>query len=403
MADGVTIEKPDLGPEDPVREALATPYTLTRWGEDLRALAAGVPTGFTALEDVGMRWVPGKLYGVAARPGGGKTAFLLEACLLYLEAHPDAHALFLSWEEPLAEIMVRLVRRADAHLTRGVDNALFKGPLLFNDTVRAFGRDPNTEEVPEWAKERLAAASRTLPPLLERLHLVDGDALGHDIATVLAEVAGWMREPGAPRLGLVAVDYFQKLKGPAGGRFFGRQHELQSVSDHLRRFSKGATLRMDGDIDTPDPAYAVPVLVGAQVTRGGGEHPSGDAIREADDLLNDAAAVVTLSWKDFVKDETAGAMRKLRLSVPKHRDGYARPDSAAEMWWFPARSYIAAEAHGDSLMGGPPVTWKPINTEKTEVGKEREGERGNGGGDSSGKTSSGSAFRNLMASKKPGS
>lgn len=359
MADGVTIERPDLGPEHPVREALSTPYTVERWARDLRTLADGVPTGFDALESVSMRWLPGKVYGVAARPGGGKTAFLLEACLRYLELNPDRHALFLSWEEPVAEVVLRLVLREDAKRTTANDGRAFTGGVIYRDAVRTFARTPDAPlHVPN-AHERLGVAVNALKPKLERLHLVDGDALGHDIRGVLHEVAGWMRDAGTPRLGLVAVDYFQKLRGPASGGFFSRQAELQLVSDYLRRFAKGATLRADGDTDTPDPAHAVPVLVGAQVTRGQGEHPTGDGIREADDLLNDVAGLVALSWERSGGDDE-DEERALRLSVPKHRDGRARPDEVARIPWRPARGFLATHALTDATTGK--VAWARVET-----------------------------------------
>jgi hypothetical protein len=358
MADDVTIERPDLGPDHPVREALSQPYTLKRWGEDLRHLADGVSTGFDALEAVRMHWLPGKLYGIAARPGGGKTAFLLEACLRYLEAHPERHALFLSWEEPVAEVVLRLVLREDARRSTPNDGKAFSGKVIFRDTVRKFGRDPNAL-IETAHTERLSAAAAALEPTLARLHVVDGDALGHDIRAVLEQVAAWMRDAGTPTLGLVAVDYFQKLRGPGDGRFFSRQAELQLVADYLRRFAKGARLAADGDTDAPDPAHAVPVLVGAQVTRGQGEHPSGDSIREADDLLNDAAGVIALSW-----ERTGGSEedeeRALRLSVPKNRDGRARPDEVARIPWLPARGFLAAHALADASTGA--VRWQRVET-----------------------------------------
>jgi hypothetical protein len=366
MADGVTIERPDLGPDHPVREALSRPYSLAQWGEDLRHLADGVPTGFDALDAVHLQWLPGKLYGVAARPGGGKTAFLLEACLRYLEAHPDRHALFLSWEEPVAEVVLRLVLREDARQTTTNGGKAFSVPVLYRDTVRSFGRNPNGALVPG-AAERLAAAARALEPTLARLHLVDGDALGHDIRGVLGEVAGWMRDAGTPRLGLVAVDYFQKLRGPGDGRFFSRQAELQLVADYLRRFAKGARLPASGAPDAPDPAHAVPVLVGAQVTRGQGEHPSGDSIREADDLLNDAAGVVALSWERTSAGDPNEEHRVLRVSVPKNRDGRSRPDEVARILWRPARGYLAPSALADAV--GGTVTWGRIDTTADGKGK----------------------------------
>ena len=358
MADDVTIERPDLGPDHPVREALSQPYTLKRWGEDLRHLADGVPTGFDALEAVRMHWLPGKLYGIAARPGGGKTAFLLEACLRYLKAHPERHALFLSWEEPVAEVVLRLVLREDARRSTSNDGKAFAGGVIFRETVRKFGRDPNAP-IGTAHTERLSAAATALTPTLARLHIVDGDALGHDIRAVLEHVAAWMRDAGTPTLGLVAVDYFQKLRGPGEGRFFSRQAELQLVADYLRRFAKGARLAADGDIDAPDPSHAVPVLVGAQVTRGHGEHPSGDSIREADDLLNDAAGVLALSW-----ERTGGSEedeeRTLRLSVPKNRDGRARPDEVARIPWRPARCFLAENALADASTGA--VRWQRVET-----------------------------------------
>jgi replicative DNA helicase len=356
MADDVTIEHPDLGPDHPVREALSQPYTLKRWGEDLRHLADGVPTGFDALEAVRMQWLPGKLYGIAARPGGGKTAFLLEACLRYIEAHPEGHALFLSWEEPVAEVVLRLVLREDARRSTRNDGKAFADGVIFRENVRKFGRDPNA---PVPYRDRLATAARALEPTLARLHIVDGDALGHDIRAVLEQVAAWMRDAGTPTLGLVAVDYFQKLRGPGDGRFFSRQAELQLVADYLRRFAKGARLLANGDTDAPDPSHAVPVLVGAQVTRGQGEHPSGDSIREADDLLNDAAGVLALSW-----ERTGGSEedeeRTLRLSVPKNRDGRARPDEIARIPWRPARCFLAADALADASTGA--VRWQRVET-----------------------------------------
>lgn len=365
MADGVTIERPDLGPEHEVREALSAPYTVERWGQDLRTLADGVPTGFDALEAVGMRWLPGKLYGVAGRPGGGKTAFLLEACLRYLERNPDRHALFLSWEEPVAEVVLRLVLREDAKRTTQNDGRAFSGGVIYPKAVRTFGRDPDTPLHLPNAQERLSKAVSGLGPTLERLHLVDGDALGQDIRKVLHEVAGWMRDAGTPRLGLVAVDYFQKLRGPAGGSAYSRQVELQQVSDYLRRFAKGATLPENGDTNAPDPAHAVPVLVGAQVARGKGEHPTGDNIREADDLLNDVAGLVALSWERSGGDDE-DEERALRVSVPKNRDGRARPDEVARIPWRPARGFLATHALADERGR---ITWQWIETVKTEEKK----------------------------------
>jgi hypothetical protein len=367
-AGSLADDLPDYAPTpaEAARLALESPYTLKRWGEELRQLSDGVPTGFDALDELGMRWLPGKLTAIIARPGGGKTGLLLEATLRFLENNPTKTALFLSWEEPLADLFARLVLRMDAAKTR--DRGSFAGEPIFSGTVRSFG-DPNAGDVGTFAA-RLATATKALEVLLPRLRLVDGDELGRDTRAVFSEAAAWMRseaekENGA-QVGLVAVDYFQKLRAGGG---FSRQTELQDVADTLRRFAKGASLaKDDGGPDTMDKQYAVPVLVGAQVNRSAlvEAHPTGDQIREADDLLNDSAAVIALSWEVTSGGTADDESRTLRLSVPKHRNG-RNTEKVAGYAWHPARHWLDAGALRDNGSGA--ITWRhpPKKEEPGEV------------------------------------
>lgn len=343
----IKVEVPTLPPATPARAALETPYTLAQWRSDLHTMAAGIPTGFDVLEDVGMQWLPGKLTAIIARPGGGKTQFLLEACARFLENNPTQHAVFLSWEEPLADVVVRLLQRADARRTRRSGGFPDR---LTQEMVRHYGRG---EKLTPDLTRRMEAALADVDALLLRLRLVDGDEIGREVHHTLAELGEWMREPNAPRVGLVAVDYFQKLRGKPDAH--SRLHELQDVSDTLRRFAKGARLSGASDADTFEKAFAVPVLVGAQVNRTSAQsisetgHPTGDSIREGDDLLNDAAAVVALSWANAPAGEamqagTVETVRWLRISVPKHRGGRTRGtfgDEVARVLWHPGRMWIA--------------------------------------------------------------
>ena len=347
---------------DAVSEAVRRPYTLTAWREDLAAMREGVETKFPALAEVGMRWQPGRVYSVIARPGAGKTTFLLEACCRYLEADPSRHAVVLSWEEHLADVVTSLLLREDARADSPTGKA-FANPVLFPRTVQQWGR---RETIDAAFSDRLRTAEQRLAPLLGRLHLIDGDRLGHTAQTVLAALAAWMRETGAPPIGLVAVDYFQKL---TGDRERSRQVELQGVADALRRFAKGA--RLSGELEQADtlaPRYALPVLVGAQVNRtsanrenGTDGHPSGDDIREADDLLNDSAGVIALSWKPTETTATGEEIRTLRLSVPKNRGGAVKADHVAGMLWRPARRFLAPDALG--ALGR--VQWSPLGGDTT--------------------------------------
>lgn len=337
-----------------IRDELAQSYSMERWYEELRALDEGSPTYFDALDDLGLRWLPGKVYAVIARPGGGKTGFLLESAVRYLEQNPHKTALVLSWEEPLTEIISRLLLRYDAKLTR--KGASFGDPVIWRNSVRNYGRGKST---PHEITPRLDDARGELERILPRLKLIDGDAVGRDAVIVLHEVAEWMRTDGAPPIGLVAVDYFQKLR--ASGFHANRQSELQTVSDLLRRFAKGATF--SGDADVHDSAYAVPVLIGAQVTREADEleHPTGSRIRESDDLLNDAAGVIALSWEKHNTVASDDELRSLRVSVPKNRDGRTVTDEVARLPWHPARYWLAPEF----LRDGGKVRWSSVKNAST--------------------------------------
>jgi hypothetical protein len=344
-----------------LRDLLSAAYSLDQWAADLVQMQSGTPTHFDALDDLGLRWLPGKLTAVIARPGGGKTAFMLEACARFLEHDAEQYAVFLSWEEPVTDLVSRLIQRADARMMR--QGQSFRERPLPMEAIRANGRG---DAVAPTYQTRIADARAEVALLLRRLRIVDGDQLGRDVRGVLSELAAWMRDEGAPTVGLVSVDYFQKLRGREG---HSRQSELQDVSDALRRFAKGATLR--SELDAPDPRFAVPVIVGAQVNRSASVsskensgHPTGDDIREADDLLNDAAAVVSLSWETTAGDDEDTA-RALRVAVPKHRGGRSRGalgDEVARILWHPARHWIADEA----LRDGGRIRWSAPKADGTE-------------------------------------
>ncbi len=347
---------------DAIRQAIAVPYTLDEWSADLQVLAGGVETGFAPLADVGLRWVAGKVYAVVARPGHGKTSFMLEAAARSVEASTDAVALFCSWEEPRAELVLRLFQRADACRQMSSEKKALVGVPIPKPVLRAWGRGGD-EDVYDDTRERLEAVRPAVEALLQRLRIVEGHRLGRFVHPVLAAVGEWMRAEKV-RPALVAVDYFQKLR--AKGRYTSRQNELLEVSGTLLRFAGGEQIPAEVADDLgvsageDDQCWAVPVLVGAQVNRGdlAAGHPSGDNIREAEDLLNDAAAVLALSVERVAEgapgDQREDVSSKLRVSVPKNRDGRARKDEVASIPWKPARSWLDTGATTDAQGG---VQW----------------------------------------------
>ena len=140
----------------------------------------------------------------------------------------------------------------------------------------------------------------------------------------------------------------------------------------LRRFVKGDSLSDDGE--GINKRYAVPVLIGGQVNRTEsptngekGGHPTGDNIREGDELLQEASRVIALSWAPRPHGEALPQgdeeeTRWLRLSVPKFRGGRARGtfgNEVARVEWRPARAWMHGTAQQDAKGR---VAWeKPTN------------------------------------------
>jgi replicative DNA helicase len=285
-------------------------YTLEDARRDAQAAGEGFPTGFAFLEENDFRWRPGKLYVVAGRPGDGKTCLLLELLMRNVEARANSPedgrgpAVFVTYEESLRDVYLRLVLRKRGRAGDRLDDA----KLHQRARWLALGDSDNAK-----LNRELAEAAAVVDDYTRRglLVILDGDQDGHDAGQLLEGLEQSARTLGkAPSL--VVVDYYQKVRPAEGLRAATRQEQLQDVADRLRRFSKGQP-QAGGEMRAE---FAVPVLVAAQVNRdalnGKDPHPELHNIREADDLANDAAGVLTLSRPTEAS---------LKVKIVKNRDG----------------------------------------------------------------------------------
>lgn len=324
MNDADLNDVPPLEPVEPSpgADTLFAPFTSHDARAELLASADALPTGFTWLEKNGFRLSPGKLYAVAARPGVGKTAMLLELLIRNAEREPDAGAplpgpaVFVTYEERRADLYLRLLVR-QLYVQEGGFPSRWDDPSKPHwqqlTKPRYMARQWLRNEL-DVAQPEIANAAKTLDRLTEtgRVVLVDGDRDGGDVDLLLdALTAAAAAQGRAPSL--VLIDYYQKIRPPSDLRGKGRQEQLQAVADTLRRYAKG---------ELPDSPGPVPVVVGAQVNRladadgkTSGLPPELAHIREADDLANDAAGVLTLH-RGFPHDDEA-----LRVRIVKNRDG----------------------------------------------------------------------------------
>jgi replicative DNA helicase len=324
------------------------PYTLEEARASAHAAGEGLRTGFPQLDQCDLRWQPGKLYAVVGRPSEGKTTLLLEFLMRHAveRAAIDpvqrdltnqtpvtkrAPAVFVSYEENLHHIYLRLVLREVTRMR--LSNVGPKKPVsrpLAEEWLRS-GLIRGQGEAAEY-RAGLNTASQVIDDLMQRKHLalVDGDADGGEIDRLLHRLAGAGAVAGGPP-SLVVIDYYQKIRPARDLRGASRQEQLQDVADRLRRYAKGEPVK-GGEAD---PGQAVPVLVGAQVNRDAtaGTQPELHQIREADDLANDAAGVITL----YRPTEEEGG--ELRLKLVKNRDG--RRGTTVSLGFHGAGGYVS--------------------------------------------------------------
>jgi replicative DNA helicase len=258
-----------VGQEAAVREYLAA---LDREGG-----AEGTPvlTGWRQLDAVTGGFCPGELVLVGARPGGGKSAFLVN--LTVRVARRGEEVLFLTLEMSRLEQVGRQV-------------ALRSGLGGWRLRQRAF----NPGE-----RESILAAAEDLA----RLPIVYDDHPDQTLARIGADVR---RRKAAGTLRLVVLDYVQMIQG--GGPREARHEVVGSFSRYLKLLARQAE---------------VPVVAAAQVNRESegraDRRPRLADLRESGSLEADADTVLLLHKPEDA--DAARAVDLLEVEVAKNRSG----------------------------------------------------------------------------------
>lgn len=308
-------------------------YGLTEARAEAGSMAEAVSTGFVGLDTEEFFLSPGKVYAVAARPSEGKTTLLLELLMRRVEARAQEDlwhggpAVFVTYEENLNDIYLRLLlRQIGVRGLRSSGRTQVPPRRIAKQWLRDGKIADGSSEASLWASS-LATAAEELDAHRSdgRLVILDGDRDGGDVDRLLDTLRSGSRALGAPP-SLLIVDYFQKVRPPRDLRGGNRQEQLQEVADLIRRFAKGEAIGRH----PADPKFATPVVAGAQVNRETvNGQPELHHVREADDLANDAAGVLTL-WRPM--DPEKGGGMTLHVKVVKNRDG--RRDRELELPFY---------------------------------------------------------------------
>ncbi len=246
----------------------------------------GVPSGFSALDRMTSGWQPSDLVIIAARPGMGKTAFVVSSL----------RNAAVDWQMPVAIFSlemssVQLVNRmisAEAELEsekikRG-DLADYEWEQLLHKTNKLSDSPIFIDDTPALSILELRAKSRRL-----------------------------VSQHGVK---LIIIDYLQLMTGDtsknAGGN---REQEIASISRALKGIAKELKV----------PVIALSQLSRAVETRGGDKKPQLSDLRESGSIEQDADMVMFLYRPEYygiTEDESGMPLNGVgELIIAKHRNG----------------------------------------------------------------------------------
>lgn len=246
----------------------------------------GVPSGFSALDRVTSGWQPSDLVIIAARPGMGKTAFVVSALRNAAVDFQMPVAIF-SLEMSSVQLVNRMIS-AEAELEsekikRG-DLADYEWEQLLHKTNRLSDSPIFIDDTPALSILELRAKCRRL-------------VSQHQVK-------------------LIIIDYLQLMTGDtsksAGGN---REQEIASISRSLKGIAKELNV----------PVLALSQLSRAVETRGGDKKPQLSDLRESGSIEQDADMVMFLYRPEYygiTQDESGMPLNGLgEVIIAKHRNG----------------------------------------------------------------------------------
>jgi len=245
---------------------------------------SGVPTGFVNLDKITAGWQRSDMIIVAARPGMGKTAFVLSMARNIAVEQKRAVAVF-SLEMSSTQLVTRLIASES-----GISSEkLRKGQLnesefnILHQHISKLDRAPIfIDDTPALNIFELRAKCRRL----KSQHNVE----------------------------LIIIDYLQLMTTGGDSKGGNREQEISSISRSIKSIAK--------ELDVP--IIALSQLSRAVETRGGDKRPQLSDLRESGAIEQDADLVCFLYRPEYYKiyEDTYGSTMGMgEVIIAKHRNG----------------------------------------------------------------------------------
>lgn len=245
----------------------------------------GVPSGFSALDRVTSGWQPSDLVIIAARPGMGKTAFVVSAMRNAAVDFGKPVAIF-SLEMSSVQLVNRLIS-AESELE---SEKIKKGNLADYEWQQLLHKTEKISKAPIFIDDTPALTILELRAKCRRLKSQ------HDVQ-------------------LIIIDYLQLMSADSSRSGGNREQEIASISRALKGLAKELNV----------PVIALSQLSRAVETRGGDKRPQLSDLRESGSIEQDADMVMFLYRPEYYGlNEDAEGMPTTGMGeviIAKHRNG----------------------------------------------------------------------------------
>ena len=245
---------------------------------------SGVPTGFVKLDKITGGWQRSDMVIVAARPGMGKTAFVLSMARNIAVEHKKAVVVF-SLEMSSTQLVTRLLA-SEAGIS---SEKLRKGDLSDAEFAILHQHMAKLDKAPIFIDDTPALNIFELRAKCRRLKAQ------HNVE-------------------LIVIDYLQLMSSGSDNRGGNREQEISQISRSIKSIAK--------ELDVP--IIALSQLSRAVETRGGDKRPQLSDLRESGAIEQDADLVCFLYRPEYYKiheDHYGSTLGIGEVIVAKHRNG----------------------------------------------------------------------------------
>ncbi|MEM7173707.1 MAG: replicative DNA helicase [Bacteroidota bacterium] len=263
----------------------------------------GIPSGFAVLDRLTLGWQKSDFIVVAARPGMGKTSFLLSMLCNASITHQFPVAIFSleMSEDQIAKRLIAMESGLENQKLKRKQLKQFEWEQIYHKTTGLYEAPMYIDDTPGLSLFEFRAKCRRLKAR-------------HDIK-------------------LIAIDYLQLMSADLGKKNINREQEIATISRGLKAIAKELNI----------PIIAASQLSRAVEIRGGDKRPQLSDLRESGAIEQDVDLAVFLyrpSYYGITQEETGKSVEGLtEVIVAKHRNG---PLGSVSLTYLPSITKFTA-------------------------------------------------------------